>query len=62
MEALVAAATAAGVWTIQTSIFPENTASRVLHERVGFRIVGRHERIARLNGAWRDTVLLELRL
>ena len=62
METLVARAAAAGLWTIQTSIFPENEASVALHERVGFRVVGRRERIAQLHGAWRDTLLLELRL
>ena len=51
----------AGFWTIQTSIFPENAASIALHERCGFRVVGTRERIARLDGAWRDTVLLERR-
>jgi L-amino acid N-acyltransferase YncA len=61
MEALVAGADQARLWTIQTSIFPENTASLALHERVGFRIVGRRERIARLDGVWRDTILLERR-
>jgi phosphinothricin acetyltransferase len=61
MEALVAGANAAGLWTIQTSIFPENAASVALHARVGFRIVGRRERIAKLNGVWRDTLLLERR-
>jgi L-amino acid N-acyltransferase YncA len=61
MEALVAGADAAGLWTIQTSIFPENTASVALHERAGFRVVGRRERIAKLNGVWRDTLLLERR-
>jgi L-amino acid N-acyltransferase YncA len=62
LEALVASAAAAGIWTIQTSIFPENAASLALHLRVGFRIVGRRERIAQLNGIWRDTLLLERRL
>ena len=62
LDALVATAAEHGVWTIQTSIFPENTASLSLHERVGFRVVGRRERIAELSGAWRDTILLELRL
>ena len=62
LEALLAAADESGIWTVQTSIFPENTASIALHERVGFRVVGRRERIAQLNGAWRDTVLLERRL
>jgi L-amino acid N-acyltransferase YncA len=54
-------ADAAGIWTIQTSIFPENLASLELHRRCGFRIVGTRERIAQLDGAWRDTVLLERR-
>ena len=61
METLVANADAAGLWTIQTSIFPENAASLALHERVGFRVVGRRERIAQLDGVWRDTILLERR-
>ncbi len=61
MEALIASADTGGLWTIQTSIFPENVASIALHERVGFRIVGRRERIAQLDGVWRDTVLLERR-
>jgi L-amino acid N-acyltransferase YncA len=62
MRSLVAAAAEAGIWTIQTSVFPENTASLALHERAGFRIVGRRERIAQLDGVWRDTLFLELRL
>jgi L-amino acid N-acyltransferase YncA len=61
MDALIAGADAAGLWTIQTSIFPENAASVALHERVGFRVVGRRERIAKLNGVWRDTLFLERR-
>ena len=62
MEALTTAAAAAGIWTIQTSVFPENAASIALHERAGFRVVGRRERIAELGGVWRDTLFLELRL
>ena len=58
---LVTRADASGIWTIQTSIFPENVASIELHRRCGFRIVGTRERIAQLDGAWRDTVLLERR-
>lgn len=55
-----------GMWTVQSSIFPENTASLRLHERAGFRVVGYREKIARmpyglLAGQWRDTVLLERR-
>lgn len=57
----VEAALEAGYWTLQTSIFPENEASLAIHRKVGFRDVGRRERIAQLDGAWRDTVLLELR-
>jgi L-amino acid N-acyltransferase YncA len=62
MAALVTAAVEAGIWTIQTSVFPENAASLALHERAGFRVVGRRERIAQLDGVWRDTLFLELRL
>jgi L-amino acid N-acyltransferase YncA len=61
LEALVQGADAAGIWTIQTSIFPENRASLALHERCGFRVVGTRERIARRDGSWRDTVFLERR-
>ena len=61
MEVLVAGADAAGLWTIQTSVFPENAPSLALHERLGFRVVGRRERIARQDGVWRDTILLERR-
>jgi L-amino acid N-acyltransferase YncA len=62
MDALAASADEAGIWTIQTSIFPENAASLALHLRVGFRVVGRRERIAQRGGVWRDTLLLERRL
>jgi L-amino acid N-acyltransferase YncA len=62
MKALIASAAAGGIWTIQAGMFPENAASVALHESLGFRLVGRFERIAQLDGVWRDTVLLELRL
>jgi L-amino acid N-acyltransferase YncA len=62
MEALVASAAGGGIWSIQAGMFPENTASVRLHESLGFRLVGRFERIAQLDGVWRDTILLELRL
>jgi L-amino acid N-acyltransferase YncA len=62
MTVLVEAARQAGIWTIQCNVFPENAASRALHERAGFRVVGRRERIAQLDGVWRDTLFLELRL
>jgi L-amino acid N-acyltransferase YncA len=61
MTALLARADAEGIWTIQTSVFPDNGASLTLHERLGFRVVGRRERIAQLDGVWRDTILLERR-
>lgn len=66
LDAFVAASDQAGFWTIQSSIFPENTASLRLHEAAGFRVVGIRERIARSllgphAGQWRDTVLIERR-
>ena len=61
LEKLIADSEAEGRWTLQAGIFPENTASIALHERCGFAIVGKHERIANHFGTWRDTLLLERR-
>jgi len=61
LSALIASAEAAGVWTIQSGIFPENTASIALHQAAGFRVVGRRERLARHHGRWRDVLLIERR-
>ena len=61
LDALVAASEAAGFWTLQAGIFPENVASVRLHERCGFRIVGRRERIGQMHGVWRDVLLMERR-
>jgi L-amino acid N-acyltransferase YncA len=61
LSELVARSERAGIWTIQTGIFPENTASQALHGACGFRVVGLRERIGRLDGRWRDVVLLERR-
>ncbi len=61
LEALIAGSEAAGIWTIQTSIFPENRASLALHEKCGYRAVGIRERVAKRDGVWRDTVFLERR-
>jgi len=61
LDALVAASEAHGVWTLQSSIFPENAASAALHRAAGFRVVGRRERIAQQHGRWRDTLLIERR-
>ena len=57
----VTAADDAGLWTLQTSIFPENRASLALHHSAGYRTLGVRERIAQQHGVWRDTVLLERR-
>jgi phosphinothricin acetyltransferase len=61
LKALIGSTEAAGIWTIQSGIFPENTASIALHERAGFRIIGTRERIGRHHGVWRDVVLVERR-
>ena len=61
LEALIQQSEQNGIWTLQASIFPENIASVQLHLRCGFREVGRRERIATLNGVWRDTLLFERR-
>jgi L-amino acid N-acyltransferase YncA/2-polyprenyl-3-methyl-5-hydroxy-6-metoxy-1,4-benzoquinol methylase len=61
LEALVASSEDAGVWTVQSGVFPENTASLRLHERAGFRVVGVRERVGCHHGRWRDTVLIERR-
>ncbi len=50
-----------GLWTLQAGIFPENTASIKIHEACGFRIVGKRERIGKMNDRWRDVLLLERR-
>ena len=61
LEALIGESERGGVWTLQASVFPENVASTGLHKACGFREVGRRERIGKLAGRWRDTVLLERR-
>jgi phosphinothricin acetyltransferase len=61
LERVVASAGEAGIWTLQAGVFPENEASLALHTGCGFREVGRRERIGRLDGVWRDVVLLERR-
>ena len=58
---LIERAERAGIWTIQTGVFPENTASLALHRRCGFRVVGVRERPGQLRGRWRDVVMLERR-
>ncbi len=61
LQRLIASTEAAGIWTIQTGIFPENEASRGLHESVGFVVVGTRRRLGRLAGRWRDVLFLERR-
>ena len=61
LQGLVDAAEAAGMWTLQAGIFPENAASLALHARCGFRVVGRRERLGQLRGRWQDVMLLERR-
>ena len=61
LERLVERAEAEGYWTIQTGVFPENEASVALHLGCGFRVVGRRERLGRLDGIWRDVLFLERR-
>jgi phosphinothricin acetyltransferase len=61
LELLIERADAAGIWTIQAAVFPENKATLALHATCGFRVVGLRERIAKRDGVWRDTLLLERR-
>jgi L-amino acid N-acyltransferase YncA len=58
---LIASTEAAGIWTLQSGVFGENEASLALHRACGFRVVGVRERLGRLDGRWRDVVLLERR-
>ena len=61
LEALVDNSEQAGIWTLQAGVFPENRASVTLHLGCDFRVLGVRERIGRLNGEWRDVLLLERR-
>jgi phosphinothricin acetyltransferase len=61
LESLVTASEASGIWSLQAVMFPENAGSVALHGACGFREVGRRERIGKLDGVWRDTILLERR-
>ncbi|MDQ4138994.1 MAG: N-acetyltransferase family protein [Bacteroidota bacterium] len=61
LKHLVTASELAGFWTLQAVIFPENVASIKIHEKAGFRVVGRRERIGKMDNVWRDTLLLERR-
>ncbi|WP_299487480.1 GNAT family N-acetyltransferase [uncultured Allomuricauda sp.] len=61
LEQLITESEKAGFWTIQSGIFPENEGSIQLHKKVGFRFIGKRERVGKLDGAWRDNLLFEKR-
>jgi phosphinothricin acetyltransferase len=61
LDAVIESAEAHGIWTLQGATIAENAASLALQARCGFRVVGRRERIAKLGGRWRDTILTERR-
>lgn len=61
LEKLICESEQNGIWTLQASVFPENAATIGLHRACGFHEVGRRERIGKLKGTWRDTLLLERR-
>jgi len=61
LKKLISRSEAAGIWTLQAGVFPENEASLELHRSCGFRKVGQRERFGKLNGVWRDVILLERR-
>jgi L-amino acid N-acyltransferase YncA len=61
LDTLIASTESAGIWTIQSGIFPENAASLALHQAAGFRVIGTRERIGEHHGRWRDVVVIERR-
>jgi len=61
MEKVIQSSEENGIWTLNSSVFPENIATLKLHERFGFRIIGFKEQVAKLDGKWRNTVLMERR-
>jgi L-amino acid N-acyltransferase YncA len=61
LQALIESGEKNNLWTLQAGIFPENQSSIKIHEDCGFRIVGKRERIGKMNSIWRDTILLERR-
>jgi len=61
LKKLIEESEANNIWTLQAGIFPENQASINIHEACGFRMLGTRERIGKMNGIWRDTILLERR-
>ncbi len=61
IEKLIQESEAEGIWTLQSGIFPQNQGSIRLHEKAGFRFIGKRERIAKLDGIWYDNLLFERR-
>lgn len=61
MEKLITSSEAHGIWTLQSSVFPENEVTLKLHDKFGFRTIGIREKVAQLDNKWRDTILLERR-
>jgi len=61
MDELITSSEKAGFWTLQSGIFPENKASIKLHEKAGFRFLGKREKIGQLDGVWKDNLLFERR-
>ncbi|MEH6443114.1 MAG: N-acetyltransferase family protein [Oceanospirillaceae bacterium] len=60
-KALIEHSETLGFWTLQAAIFPENSASIALHKSVGFKVIGRREGLGKMQGVWRDVILLERR-
>ncbi len=61
LNKLIEISEANGIWTLQCGIMKANKASIALHEKCGFRIIGYREKIGKLNGVWKDNLLLERR-
>jgi L-amino acid N-acyltransferase YncA len=61
MKKMILSSEEHGIWTLFSSVFPENMATLKLHEKFGFRIIGDREKIAKLDGKWRNTLILERR-
>jgi len=61
LNQLISISEANNIWTLQAGIFRENVGSQILHEKCGFRVIGHREKVAQLNGIWKDNLLLERR-
>ncbi|MFC4024850.1 GNAT family N-acetyltransferase [Oceanobacillus longus] len=61
IQTVIESSEAAGFWTLQSGIFPENISSIRLHEKAGFRMIGIRERMGKLDDVWRDVAMMERR-